>query len=73
MLGTSRRNRLIAAFSGPGTGETVTRLSGHIDVHLVTHEQARGRGLRLPRLTRGLTTRRRLLGAAARRGAAAAC
>jgi two-component system sensor histidine kinase KdpD len=62
VLGTSRRGRLTAALSGPGTGETVTRLSGSVDVHLVTHAHAGGRGLRLPPLTGGLTTRRRLAG-----------
>ncbi len=64
VLGTSRRHWLTAALTGPGTGATVTRLSGHIDVHLVTHDYS-GRGrLRLPRLTGGLTTRRRVAGLA---------
>jgi two-component system sensor histidine kinase KdpD len=43
VLGTSRRGRLERFLTGPGTGETVTALSGDIDVHRVTHERA-GRG-----------------------------
>ncbi|HEX3337153.1 MAG TPA: ATP-binding protein, partial [Jatrophihabitans sp.] len=62
VLGTSRRSWLAAALTGPGTGATVTRLSGPIDVHLVSHDHAGGAGLRLPRLTGGLTPRRRLTG-----------
>lgn len=62
VLGTSRRHWLVAALTGPGTGATVTRMSGPIDVHLVSHDHAGGAGLRLPRLTGGLTTQRRLLG-----------
>ncbi|HEV7204515.1 MAG TPA: ATP-binding protein [Jatrophihabitans sp.] len=62
VLGTSRRGGLAAAVTGPGTGATVTRLSGPIDVHLVSHDHAGGAGLRLPRLTGGLTPRRRLSG-----------
>jgi two-component system sensor histidine kinase KdpD len=42
VLGTSRRNRL-ARLAVRGIGETVTALSGDIDVHMVTHERA-GRG-----------------------------
>ena len=64
VLGTSRRHWLVAAFTGPGTGATVTRLSGHIDVHLVTHDYSAARARRLPRLTGGLTARRRLAGLA---------
>jgi Osmosensitive K+ channel histidine kinase len=62
VLGTSRRHWLTAALTGPGTGATVTRLSGPIDVHLVTHAYSGGAGARLPRLTGGLSTRRRLAG-----------
>jgi two-component system sensor histidine kinase KdpD len=62
VLGTSRRHRLVAALTGPGTGATVTRDSGAIDVHLVTHAFAGDSGLRLPRLTGGLTVRRRVAG-----------
>ncbi|HEY8302051.1 MAG TPA: sensor histidine kinase KdpD [Jatrophihabitans sp.] len=61
VLGASRRRPWAAAIAGPGTGHTVTRLSGPIDVHIVSHDYA-GRGLRLPRLGYGLTARRRLTG-----------
>jgi two-component system sensor histidine kinase KdpD len=62
VLGASRRGRFARILS-PGTGVTTTALSGSIDVHMVTHEQiGRGRG-RIPRLSAGLTLRRRLLGA----------
>ena len=62
VLGTSRRRRLAAAVTGPGTGATVTRHSGPIDVHLVAHDYAADSGLPLPRLTGGLTRRRRVAG-----------
>jgi two-component system sensor histidine kinase KdpD len=39
VLGTSRRNRL-SRLMIRGIGETVTALSGDIDVHMVTHERA---------------------------------
>jgi two-component system sensor histidine kinase KdpD len=61
VLGASRRRPWAAALVGPGTGHTVTRLSGPIDVHIVSHEYA-GRGLHLPHLGYGLTPRRRLAG-----------
>ena len=63
VLGASRKRPWLAALSGPGTGATVTRLSGSIDVHMVSHDYA-GRGGALPRLGYGLTPRRRLLGLA---------
>jgi two-component system, OmpR family, sensor histidine kinase KdpD len=63
VLGASRRRPWAAALAGPGTGHTVTRLSGPIDVHIVSHDYA-GRGARLPRLGYGLTPRRRLAGVA---------
>jgi two-component system sensor histidine kinase KdpD len=62
VIGASRRKPLVAAFSGPGTGATITRVSGSIDVHVVSHDYV-GMGRVLPRLTGGLTTRRRLAGA----------
>ncbi|MEO7589154.1 MAG: universal stress protein, partial [Arachnia sp.] len=49
VIGVSRRNRLTAAFTGPGIGATVIRESGDIDVHIVTHSAAGGR-VRLPRI-----------------------
>jgi two-component system sensor histidine kinase KdpD len=63
VLGASRRGPLATALTGPGNVATITRLSGPIDVHVVSHDYA-GRGRRLPELTGGLTTRRRLLGGA---------
>ena len=51
-----------AVLAGPGTGQTVTRLSGPIDVHIVSHDYA-GRGFSLPRLGYGLSMQRRLVGA----------
>ncbi|MGW1800728.1 ATP-binding protein [Streptomyces sp. NPDC001984] len=61
VLGTSRRGRLERFLTGPGTGETVTALSGDIDVHWVTHERA-GRGTLLPSRRRTLSTRRLIAG-----------
>jgi two-component system sensor histidine kinase KdpD len=60
VLGASRR-RQWAALAGPGTSATVTRLSGPIDVHIVSHDYA-GRGRRLPEPGYGLTPRRRAAG-----------
>jgi two-component system sensor histidine kinase KdpD len=61
VIGASRRNPVIAGITGPGTGMTITRASGPIDVHVVSHDYI-GRGRVLPRLSRGLTTRRRVAG-----------
>ncbi|MGW5658179.1 ATP-binding protein [Streptomyces humi] len=61
VLGTSRRGRLERFLTGPGTGETVTALSGDIDVHRVTHERE-GRGTLLPSRRRTLSTRRLVAG-----------
>ena len=65
ILGASRRGRLETFLAGEGIGATITRLSGPIDVHMVTHQEASGHhGPRLPKLLgSGLTTRRRLQGA----------
>ena len=63
VLGASRRGRL-AQILAAGTGVMTTAQSGSIDVHMVTHEKV-GRGRRrLPRLSAGLTVRRKLLGLA---------
>jgi two-component system sensor histidine kinase KdpD len=62
VLGGSRRSPLRAALTGAGVGATVTRLSGPIDVHMVSHDYI-GKGRGLPRLGGGLTARRRWLGA----------
>ncbi|MEV0486748.1 ATP-binding protein [Streptomyces sp. NPDC050508] len=61
VLGTSRRGRFERFLTGPGTGETVTELSGDIDVHRVTHERA-GRGTLLPSGRRTLSTARLIAG-----------
>ena len=68
VIGASSRGRWESFLSGEGIGARVTRLSGHIDVHLVTHEAASGPGL-LPQvpmagLTTSLSVRRRLQGVA---------
>jgi two-component system sensor histidine kinase KdpD len=63
VLGASRRGRL-AQILAAGTGVRTTAQSGSIDVHLVTHEKAAGGRARLPRLSAGLTLRRRLYGTA---------
>ncbi|MFG2041492.1 DUF4118 domain-containing protein [Dactylosporangium sp. NPDC048998] len=65
VLGASRRGWLASALTGEGVGVRVTRLSGSIDVHMVTHEHAAGPpGLRLPRAGRGFGVRRYVAGAA---------
>jgi two-component system sensor histidine kinase KdpD len=61
VIGASRRNPLIAMLTGPGTGMDITRAAGSIDVHVVSHDYV-GKGRVLPRVTGGLTARRRLLG-----------
>ncbi len=65
VVGLSRRSWFKAALTGPGTGSTVIRRAGAIDVHLVNHAAA-GRRLPLPRvagaLSGALTARRRALG-----------
>ena len=40
VLGVSRRGRITRFLSGYGIGEIVTRDSGDIDVHMVTHEKS---------------------------------
>ncbi|UIN30151.1 ATP-binding protein [Microbacterium binotii] len=62
VIGVSRRSRWAAAATGPGIGATVIRLSGDIDVHIVSHAAAGGR-MRLPSVQRGaLSVKRRILG-----------
>ena len=61
VIGVSRRPRWRALFS-EGVGAAVTRMSGPIDVHVVTHEEAAGRGDRLPPRAEALGRRRRLTG-----------
>jgi two-component system sensor histidine kinase KdpD len=62
VIGVSRRSRLSAAFTGPGTAATVIRESGVIDVHIVNHASAGGR-FALPRIGGALTLKRRIAGA----------
>jgi two-component system, OmpR family, sensor histidine kinase KdpD len=61
VIGASRRNAVVAAVTGPGTGLTITRRSGNIDVHVVSHEYV-GKGRVLPRIAPGVTRRRQILG-----------
>jgi two-component system sensor histidine kinase KdpD len=63
VLGASRRRPWVDALSGPGTSAVITRLSGPIDVHIVSHDYA-GRGHSLPRFGYGLTPQRRIAGLA---------
>jgi len=60
VLGASRRGRF-AQLVDPGIGVTVTRRSGAIDVHLVSHSEV-GRGRRLPGPGRALSRRRAVAG-----------
>lgn len=62
VIGVSRRSRLLALLTGPGTSATAIRESGDIDVHIVSHDAAGGRLLQLPRIGGALSARRRLLG-----------
>jgi two-component system sensor histidine kinase KdpD len=62
VLGASRHHPLWGALTGRGTGVTVTRHAGPVDVHLVGHPYAGRAGLPLPSLTGGLTVRRRVGG-----------
>ena len=59
VLGVSRRGRF-AQLLARGVGVTTTALSGPIDVHMVTHEQARQGRRHLP--PGGVTARRRIAG-----------
>ncbi|MGX7677392.1 DUF4118 domain-containing protein [Jatrophihabitans sp. DSM 45814] len=61
VIGASRRNPFVAALTGPGTGMTITRRSGTIDVHVVSHEYV-GKGRVLPKIHGGLTIQRRIAG-----------
>jgi len=67
VIGASSRGRWETFLAGEGIGARVTRLSGAIDVHLVTHEAASAPGLRASLPVAGLTTalsrRRRMQGA----------
>jgi two-component system sensor histidine kinase KdpD len=63
VLGVSRRSWLGTVLGGRGVASEVTRRSGEIDVHMVTHAAA-GKGRRLPEFGGHLTVRRRVAGAA---------
>ena len=60
LIGASRRGRL-STLANPGIGEIVIAESGDIDVHIVTHEEAR-RTRQNVRATPELSRRRRLYG-----------
>ncbi|WP_424937193.1 MULTISPECIES: ATP-binding protein [Bacteria] len=63
VIGVSRRGRLAAALTGPGIGAEIVRVSGDIDVHIVTHAAAGNQHAKLPRMTGGaLSWRRQVLG-----------
>ncbi|MFI6295882.1 DUF4118 domain-containing protein [Nonomuraea sp. NPDC050790] len=59
VLGASRRGRFAQIFSR-GVGVDTTALSGSIDVHMITHEEAK-KGRRRPARTRAALTRTRRL------------
>ncbi len=61
VIGASRRSVAAATLTGLGTGNAITRMSGAIDVHVVSHDFI-GKGRVLPRLTGGQTARRHLTG-----------
>jgi two-component system sensor histidine kinase KdpD len=60
VLGTSRRSRLARVFD-EGIGSAVVQASGPIDVHMVTHDEAR-RGLRWQHGRTALARSRRVVG-----------
>ncbi|MFC5679458.1 ATP-binding protein [Aeromicrobium endophyticum] len=60
LIGASRRGRL-STLANPGVGEIVIAESGDIDVHIVTHDQARRTKTNV-RATPELSRRRRLYG-----------
>ncbi|HEU0205838.1 MAG TPA: ATP-binding protein [Pseudolysinimonas sp.] len=60
VIGVSRRSRLQTFFGGAGTSSNVIRLSGDIDVHIVSHSEA-GK-LQLPSVGGALSVRRRIVG-----------
>ncbi len=62
VVGVSRRSRLIALLTGPGTSSRVIRASGDIDVHMVTHSAAGKRSSLIPRGRGALSAKRRILG-----------
>lgn len=63
VVGASRRNAVFAALGGPGTGGSIIRASGAIDVHVISHAYV-GKGRLLPRVRPGVTRRRQIAGLA---------
>jgi two-component system sensor histidine kinase KdpD len=61
VIGASRRHPLLAGVTGSGTGSTIIRESGAIDVHVITHAYV-GTGRALPRVRAGVTKGRRAAG-----------
>lgn len=61
VLGATRHSRLYSLLNG-STNHDVVRMSGPIDVHIVTHPHAADRRRGLPRLRTGLSPYRRRLG-----------
>ena len=62
VIGVSRRGWLSTLLTGSGTGASVIREAGDIDVHIVSHAAAGRRSL--PRVGGALSTRRRVAGLA---------
>lgn len=62
VIGVSRRSRLLTFLTGPGIGSTVTRASGDIDVHIVSHAAAGRQRLVLPHTRGALSRERRIAG-----------
>ncbi|RIX30631.1 ATP-binding protein [Amnibacterium setariae] len=62
VIGVSRRSRLLALATAPGTSSRVIRSSGDIDVHIVTHSAAGQRSSLVPRGRGALSAKRRALG-----------
>jgi two-component system, OmpR family, sensor histidine kinase KdpD len=62
VLGTSRRRRHLASLRAAGTATTAIRMSGEIDVHLVSHDLPSEHARPLPPQRGGLTGRRRAAG-----------
>ena len=61
VIGASRRHPMTTALTGPGTGMTIIRRSGTIDVHVVGHDFV-SRARVVPRLTGSVSRQRRLAG-----------
>jgi two-component system, OmpR family, sensor histidine kinase KdpD len=67
VIGASRRNPWLAMLTGPGSGLTITRKSGTIDVHVVSHDYV-GKGRRLPSVGGALNRQRKVSGFVAAAG-----